>query len=31
VVLPFGADGAIYEQFSGGITASCRDNDADDD
>jgi dienelactone hydrolase len=31
VFLPFGADGAIYEQFFGGITASCRDDDADDE
>ena len=31
VFLPFGADGAIYEQFSGGIAAACRDEDADED
>ena len=30
VFLPFGADGAIYEQFFGGITASCRGDEADE-
>jgi dienelactone hydrolase len=31
VFLPFGADGAIYEQFSAGISASCGEDDADED